>query len=135
VRPTCSVSPVSLRFAAFGLQIRLQVRALTWRVGSSPSTGPKERFSRRPRFIAHSDEIRREGSTLHCSPGRGWVAAGAVTLGFRFQPPPVEPCMRFSSTRLTDVFHRLCSAGPATRRWALGLEATELQKQYLLACS
>ena len=25
---------------------------------------------------------------------------------FRFQPPPVKPCMRFSRTRLTDVLHR-----------------------------
>ena len=25
---------------------------------------------------------------------------------FRFQLPPVKPCMRFSRTRLTDVLHR-----------------------------
>ncbi len=29
---------------------------------------------------------------------------------FRFQPPPVKPCMRFSRTRLTDVLHRRRSA-------------------------
>jgi hypothetical protein len=38
--------------------------------------------------------------------------AGAVRqcLHARFQPPPVEPCMRFSRTRLTDVVHRRHSA-------------------------
>ena len=29
---------------------------------------------------------------------------------FRFQPPPIKPCMRFSRTRLTDVLHRRRSA-------------------------
>jgi hypothetical protein len=29
-------------------------------------------------------------------------------------PPPIEPCVRFSLTRLTDVFHRRHSALPAT---------------------
>jgi len=32
----------------------------------------------------------------------------------RFLPPPIEPCMRFSLTRLTDVLHRRHSAWPAT---------------------
>jgi hypothetical protein len=32
-------------------------------------------------------------------------------LVLRFQPLPVEPCMRFSRTRLTDVLHRRCSTG------------------------
>src|SRR3954452_6430779 len=33
----------------------------------------------------------------------GWRGDASA---FRFQPPPVEPCMRFSRTRLTDVVHR-----------------------------
>ena len=41
----------------------------------------------------------------------------------RFQRPPVEPCMRCSGTRLTDVFHRRCSAMSA-RQARLGLGAT-----------
>jgi hypothetical protein len=32
---------------------------------------------------------------------------------FRFQLPPVKPCMRFSRTRLTDAVHRRHSAPPA----------------------
>jgi Transposase DDE domain group 1 len=37
----------------------------------------------------------------------------------RFQLPPVEPCMRFSRTRLTDVVHRRHSVCPARpgRAW------------------
>jgi hypothetical protein len=35
----------------------------------------------------------------------------------RFQLPPVEPCMRFSRTRLTDVLHRRHSAWPASPSW------------------
>lgn len=39
---------------------------------------------------------------------------GAVTPWCSvFQPPPVEPCMRFSRTRLTDVVHRRHSVSPA----------------------
>ena len=30
----------------------------------------------------------------------------SVARALRFQLPPVEPCMRFSRTRLTDVVHR-----------------------------
>ena len=32
-----------------------------------------------------------------------------------FLPPPIEPCMRFSRTRLTDVLHRRHSASPSPR--------------------
>ena len=38
---------------------------------------------------------------------------------FRFQLPPVKPCMRFSRTRLTDAVDRRHSAPPARpeRAW------------------
>jgi hypothetical protein len=36
----------------------------------------------------------------------------------RFQLPPVEPCMRFSRTRLTDAVHRRHSVFPARREMA-----------------
>jgi len=42
----------------------------------------------------------------------------------RFQPPPIEPCMRFSRTRLTDIFHRRCSTG--ARQARLGRGATTM---------
>src|SRR6266508_6670548 len=41
----------------------------------------------------------------------GW-RGGTVVL--RFQPPPVEACMRFSRTRLTDLVHRRHSASLAS---------------------
>ena len=52
----------------------------------------------------------------HLPPGTsnrvgGW--RGGAVRAFRFQPPPVEPCMRFSRTRLTDVVHRRHSVSPA----------------------
>ena len=40
--------------------------------------------------------------------------------GLRFQPLPVEPCMRFSRTRLSDVLHRRRSAGARQGRNGLG---------------
>ena len=53
----------------------------------------------------------------------GWVGDWrGDAVAFRFQPPPVEPCVRFSRTRLTDVLHRKCSTG-ARQGW-LGLGAT-----------
>ena len=47
-----------------------------------------------------------------CSAGFpvGCATPVAMTSVLRFQLPPVEPCMRFSRTRLTDVLHRRCSA-------------------------
>ena len=38
----------------------------------------------------------------------------------RFQRPPVEPCVRFSRTRLTDVVHRRHSVFPASPGWVWG---------------
>jgi len=38
----------------------------------------------------------------------------------RFQPPPIEPGVRFSRTRLTDVLHRRCSTGARQARLGLG---------------
>ncbi len=37
----------------------------------------------------------------------------SVASALRFQLPPVNPCMRFSRTRLTDVVHRRHSVFPA----------------------
>jgi Transposase, Mutator family len=53
----------------------------------------------------------------YCRVG-GW--RGDVERTSRFQRPPVEPCMRFSRTRLTDVVHRRHSVSPAKpgRAWA-----------------
>jgi acyl-CoA synthetase (AMP-forming)/AMP-acid ligase II len=51
----------------------------------------------------------------------GWVGGWrGDAVAFRFQPPPVEPCMRFSRTRLTDVLHRRCSTGARQGRLGLG---------------
>src|SRR5665648_901343 len=51
----------------------------------------------------------------------GWVGSWRGNAGaFRFQPPPVEPCMRFSRTRLTDALHRRCSTGARQARLGLG---------------
>jgi len=38
----------------------------------------------------------------------------------RFQPPPVDPGMRFFRTRLTDALHRRCSTGARQGRFGLG---------------
>jgi len=46
------------------------------------------------------------GRRQHRAAWAGWVAS--------FLPPPIEPGMRFSRTRLTDVFHRRHSACRAT---------------------
>src|SRR5262245_21198800 len=44
----------------------------------------------------------------------GWVGCWrGDAVAFRFQSPPVEPCVRFSRTRLTDALHRRCSISPA----------------------
>src|SRR6476620_6361606 len=44
----------------------------------------------------------------------GWVGGWrGDAVAFRFQSPPVEPCVRFSRTRLTDALHRRCSVSPA----------------------
>jgi hypothetical protein len=48
----------------------------------------------------------------------------SVARVLRFQLPPVEPCVRFSRTRLTDALHRRCSAG--ARQARLGLGATTM---------
>src|SRR4051794_34128074 len=51
----------------------------------------------------------------------GWLGRGLARCGSaRFQPPPVEPCMRFSRTRLTDALHRRCSTGARQARFGLG---------------
>ncbi len=54
-------------------------------------------------------------------PGGGATPVAMVS-SLRFQLPPVEPCVRFSRTRLTDVLHRRRSTG--ARQGRLGLGAT-----------
>ncbi len=45
-------------------------------------------------------------------------AARLLPTGAGFLPPPIDPCMRFSLTRLTDVLLRRHSAIPARPGWA-----------------
>jgi hypothetical protein len=56
----------------------------------------------------------RGGSGWLVGPGsvfpNGCATSVAVAGVLRLQLPPVDPCMRFSRTRLTDVLHRRCSA-------------------------
>jgi len=64
-----------------------------------------------------------QGALGHRFREDGWVGDWrGDAVAFRFQPPPVEPCVRFSRTRLTDVLHRRCSTG--ARQGRLGLGAT-----------
>ena len=59
----------------------------------------------------------------------GWVGSWRGDAGaFRFQPPPVEPCMRFSRTRLTDALHRRCSTGATQARLGLGAATIPLRE-------
>jgi len=51
----------------------------------------------------------------------------AMVGSLRFQLPPVEPCVRFSRTRLTDVLHRRCSTGARQARLGLGATTTPLR--------
>jgi hypothetical protein len=46
-----------------------------------------------------------------------FISVALVRSLFRFQLPPVKPCMRFSRTRLTDAVHRRHSASPARACW------------------
>ncbi len=55
----------------------------------------------------------------------GWVGDWrGDACAFRFQPPPVEPCVRFSRTRLTDALHRERST--VARQARLGRGATTM---------
>ncbi len=59
----------------------------------------------------------------------GWVGDWrGDAVAFRFQPPPVEPCMRFSRTRLTDALHRRCSVGARQARLGLGAATIPLRE-------
>ena len=42
-----------------------------------------------------------------------FISVALARSVFRFQLPPVKPCMRFSRTRLTDAVHRRHSVSPA----------------------
>jgi hypothetical protein len=44
------------------------------------------------------------------------------------ESPPVEPCMRFSRTRLTDALHRRCSVGARQARFGLGATTIPLRQ-------
>jgi hypothetical protein len=59
----------------------------------------------------------------------GWLGKGLARWRLlRFQPLPVEPCMRFSRTRLTDVLHRRCSTGARQGRFGLGAMTVPLRE-------
>ena len=49
-----------------------------------------------------------------------FISVALVRSLFRFQLPPVKPCMRFSRTRLTDAVHRRHSVFPRQGLLALG---------------
>ena len=49
-----------------------------------------------------------------------FISVALVRSLFRFQLPPVKPCMRFSRTRLTDAVHRLAFGFPRQGLAALG---------------
>src|SRR5674476_1180766 len=67
--------------------------------------------------------------TLKLQKEVGWVGSWRGNAGaFRFQPPPVEPCMRFSRTRLTDALHRRCSTGARQARLGLGAATIPLRE-------
>jgi hypothetical protein len=58
--------------------------------------------------------VKRSLSLFDVSRDDGWVGGWrGDAVGFRFQSPPVEACVRFSRTRLTDALHRRCSISPA----------------------
>ena len=48
--------------------------------------------------------------------------------GFLLQLPPIEPGVRFSRTRLTDVLHRRCSTGARQARLGLGAKTMPLRE-------
>ena len=65
---------------------------------------------------------------------RGWSgrreapgAARLVPTGAGFLPPPIDPCMRFSRTRLTDVLHRRHSAPGRYGRFGRGAAMVPLR--------
>ena len=70
----------------------------------------------------------RDGSS-YMSEEVGWVGDWrGDAVAFRFQPPPVEPCMRFSRTRLTDILHRRRSTGPRQARLGRGATTIPLRE-------
>lgn len=60
----------------------------------------------------------RSGVFARVSPADRCPRRGSVLV--RFQRPPVEPCMRFSRTRLTDVLHRAAFGVARQGRFGLG---------------
>jgi hypothetical protein len=60
------------------------------------------------------------GAVLAARARRGWVGDWRGDESPRFQPPPIEPCVRFSRTRLTDALHRRRSTGARQGRFGLG---------------
>ena len=51
----------------------------------------------------------------------GWVGGWrGDAVAFRFQSPPVEPCMRFSRTRLADALHQAVFDFSRQAWWGLG---------------
>ena len=83
---------------------------------------------------AFDEDLRRtrglcEGTRGNYTGDVGWVGSWRCDAdAFRFQPPPVEPCMRFSRTRLTDALHLRCSTGARQARLGLGAATIPLRE-------
>jgi hypothetical protein len=75
------------------------------------------------RATHHQDQPRRIGRPTDRGSACNWEGRGLARWRRlpRFQPPPVNPCMRFSRTRLTDIVHRqacvLCQVIVPESRW------------------
>ncbi len=82
-----------------------------------------QRRARAPRVGSGAGAVAVVGGRSRSLGARGFPSgcptSVAVANSLRFQLPPVEPCMRFSRTRLTDVVHRRHSVSPARpgRAW------------------
>ena len=63
-----------------------------------------------PACRPQSPQVRRPSSDFAGAVGL-FFSVAIADVAFRFQLPPVKPCMRFARTRLTDIVHRqACTA-------------------------
>ena len=91
------------------------LRLFTWKVLLDPARSDSQQATS---FLVRST-FQLINTDRQPTVGGGSGAGAVALLAPRFQPPPVEPCMRFSRTRLTDVVHRRHSVSPARpgRAW------------------
>src|SRR5262245_16711211 len=93
-------------------QAEATVQSVTTQAGSSDSRKePAVAGKKREGF----QNARRDWSGRREAPR----ACGVSRLALVSSRPPIEPCVRFSLTPLTDVFHRRHSAFPATAGWVV----------------